>query len=456
MSGGHMSNGTVQLAYLHSSRVSHSWHDSMRKLRDYDRARGARLREQELNIRAHPIKIAECRNLAAKAFLDHSDAEWLFWVDTDMGFEADALERLLEAADPDKAPVVGALCFANMESGWDGMGGYRFKIVPTMYRIGRTEDGSGSFCEYGAYPDDAACQVAATGSAFIVIHRTVLEKVRAEHGDHWYHQLADEKGEVVGEDLSFCLRAGAMGIPMFVHTGVKTTHHKEMWLSEDDFRLYLAGEAMTNPAPDLPIFVDLAATVAALAAGEHDHDGMLKFTQDLDRYAEIIEATKPEVVIETGTHHGQSAQWFAAHGVDVITVDVNAVTIPVAWRDRITQVVGDSTDLAVVEQVRQLVDGRRVMVSLDSSHTAEHVRREIYTYGPMVSPGCYLVVEDTIFGYDRHANFVHGMDPNDGSPLDAVLSHLVGRPEWSRDVAIEQTGQPISQNPAGWWVRVNG
>jgi hypothetical protein len=256
--------GTVQLAYLHASRVSHSWRVSMRELENYDKAHGRHLRDKELNIRAHPIKIAECRNLAAKAFLDHTEAEWLFWVDTDMGFEADALERLLEAAHPDTAPVVGGLCFANMEAGYDGMGGYRFKVVPTMYRIGHTQDGHGSFCEYGPYLDDTACQVAATGSAFILIHRTVLEKVRAEHGEHWYHQLADETGQVVGEDLSFCLRAGAMGIPMFVHTGVKTTHHKEVWLGEEDFRVWLADEqarqARSIPIADWP---DLDGEVAA-------------------------------------------------------------------------------------------------------------------------------------------------------------------------------------------------
>ena len=267
---GASAKGTVQLAYLHSSRVSHSWHDSIRKLREYDRTHGGFLREQELNIRAHPIKIAECRNLAAKAFLDHTEAEWLFWVDTDMGFEADALERLLQAADPDTAPVVGALCFANMEAGYDGMGGYRFKIVPTMYRIGYTQDGHGSFCEYGPYPADTACQVAATGSACIVIHRTVLEKVRAEHGDHWYHQLADETGQVVGEDLSFCLRAGAMGIPMFVHTGVKTTHHKEIWLAEDDFRLWLASESLLDGADQA---ADDAEQVAGVRIADWPVDG---------------------------------------------------------------------------------------------------------------------------------------------------------------------------------------
>jgi hypothetical protein len=42
-------------------------------------------------------------------------------------------------------------------------------------------------------------------------------------------------GQLIGEDLSFCLRAGALKIPIFVHTGVPTTHFKHFWLSEDDY-----------------------------------------------------------------------------------------------------------------------------------------------------------------------------------------------------------------------------
>jgi cephalosporin hydroxylase len=95
----------------------------------------------------------------------------------------------------------------------------------------------------------------------------------------------------------------------------------------------------------------------------------------------------------------------------------------------------------------------RVMVVLDSDHSAAHVRKEIELYGPLVTPGCHLVVEDTIFGYGtsglRDQHFPGGLD---GSPLDAVAELLAGNDEWSRDIAIERAN-PVSSNPAGWWIR---
>jgi cephalosporin hydroxylase len=180
---------------------------------------------------------------------------------------------------------------------------------------------------------------------------------------------------------------------------------------------------------------------------------MLKFAQDLDRYEQIIEATKPEVIVETGTHTGASARWFADHGVDVITVDVNRPTLEQVGQDSsVVYITGSSTDPAVVAHVAELVAGRRCMVTLDSDHSGPHVTAEIDAYGPMVTPGCYLVVEDGIFGYGEDAKVRQGLAGLDGSPMDAIMARLVDNEDWSRDVAIERL-HAISHNPGGWWIR---
>ena len=46
-----------------------------------------------------------------------------------------------------------------------------------------------------------------------------------------------------------CLRAGALDIPMYVHTGVKTTHQKLLWLAEDDYFAQVALSQVAPPAP---------------------------------------------------------------------------------------------------------------------------------------------------------------------------------------------------------------
>jgi hypothetical protein len=78
----------------------------------------------------------------------------------------------------------------------------------------------------------------------------VLEKMHAERPGHWYQPIEIGKGAErgfteFGEDLSFCLRAKALGFPVYVHTGVKTTHDKGgVFLDEDTYDLQQAMRAI--------------------------------------------------------------------------------------------------------------------------------------------------------------------------------------------------------------------
>jgi CRISPR/Cas system-associated exonuclease Cas4 (RecB family) len=80
-------------------------------------------------------------------------------------------------------------------------------------------------------------QVAATGAAFLMMHRSALESIRDKGFNRtfpWF-QETEMDGKPVGEDLTFCIRAGVVGLPVFVNTAVKVGHHKSTLLTEDVF-----------------------------------------------------------------------------------------------------------------------------------------------------------------------------------------------------------------------------
>ena len=57
---------------------------------------------------------------------------------------------------------------------------------------------------------------------------------------------------------------------------------------------------------------------------------------------------------------------------------------------------GNSLSPPVLERMRRAADeAHSVMVVLDSWHGYEHVRRELAAYHALVTPGQYLVVQDT-------------------------------------------------------------
>lgn len=179
--------------------------------------------------------LVEARNTGVQRFLDETDHEWLWFIDTDMGFQPDVVDRLVAAADPVDRPVVGGLCFGLREVAYDGYGGRRVMPVPTLYMPAKSTQGHVGFTNRFEYPSDTLLQVAGTGAACLLIHRTVLEKLRAEHGDGWFDRVRYGDGVPISEDLSFCARLAMAGVPLFVHTGVKTTHHKQFWVSDDDY-----------------------------------------------------------------------------------------------------------------------------------------------------------------------------------------------------------------------------
>jgi cephalosporin hydroxylase len=144
---------------------------------------------------------------------------------------------------------------------------------------------------------------------------------------------------------------------------------------------------------------------------------------DLWVYQEILHELRPAVIVECGTAQGGSAFFLASicdlldHG-SVITIDVEEYPDR-PQHPRITYLNGSSTDAQVFRQVEELVGDREpVMVILDSNHERDHVLDELRLYAGLVSPGNYLIVEDSnINGHPVVPEF--GPGPNEA--LDEFL-----------------------------------
>ena len=146
---------------------------------------------------------------------------------------------------------------------------------------------------------------------------------------------------------------------------------------------------------------------------------MVKTPADLVILQEIVAETRPNLIIETGVLAGGStfflATLFDLVGIDGkvvgVDVDLSAVNPYIAEHPRIELIEGSSTDPDVVATLRERAQGHRVMVDLDSDHRTEHVAGELRALAPLVTPQCYLVVEDTWIG--RTVRFDQGAGPAD-------------------------------------------
>lgn len=228
----------VVVCYLSPSLLHAGYHESLMDLLLYDMAGAMRVVSGggRLHIQAG-ANLAGPRNSLVRKFLNYGQADWMWMVDSDMTFERDTLERLLEHADPERAPIVGGLCF-----GFDDAA----NVQPTLFGLVE-EDGKAtpSVIRYHEWPPDSMFQVAGTGTACLLIHKTVFERMRDvqvpgrdRRGFNtafpWF-QETEHDGGPVGEDLTFCFRAAQLGIPVFVNTGVQLGHIKERELTMDAY-----------------------------------------------------------------------------------------------------------------------------------------------------------------------------------------------------------------------------
>jgi cephalosporin hydroxylase len=95
------------------------------------------------------------------------------------------------------------------------------------------------------------------------------------------------------------------------------------------------------------------------------------------------------------------------------------------------------------------VNGRKVLVTLDSEHTKEHVLKELQLYSTLVSLDSYIVVQDT------HLNGHPVPWPRlekTGGPWEAVEEFL----KTNKNFEVDRTREKhlATQNPGGFLKRV--
>jgi cephalosporin hydroxylase len=156
---------------------------------------------------------------------------------------------------------------------------------------------------------------------------------------------------------------------------------------------------------------------------------IIQMPEDILMMQELIWRVRPDVIVESGVAHGGALVLYASilellgkgHvvGVDVEIRKYNRLAINShALSHRITLIEGDSVADETVSRVRSLIrPGDRVLVALDSNHTKAHVAAELERYAPLVTPGSYCVVFDSVMTMVSDA-------PN-------------GKPEWDQDNPLE-------------------
>lgn len=178
---------------------------------------------------------------------------------------------------------------------------------------------------------------------------------------------------------------------------------------------------------------------------------IIQLPEDILILQELIWRTRPTVVVECGVAHGGALMLYASMlellgrghviGIDVEIRKYNRLAIEShPMSKRISLIEASSIEPATFALVAsRLQPTDQVMVTLDSNHSRQHVLTEMEMYSPLVTPGGYLVVFDSVMA------LVHD-SPNGKSewltdnPLAAVEDFLEVHKEFEQDHSAERMG----------------
>ena len=162
--------------------------------------------------------VTRARNLLTNEFL-RSDCTHLLWIDADIGWEPDAIWRM-------------------MDSGKDIIAGvYPKKCLPIAWPMNFMTQGQNE--PLPTCPETSFIRVKDAPTGFMMIRRNVIEALLARHpewackfsgGDSPVHGFAlweafiDSDGMYLSEDFGFCRRAQAAGFEVWVDPAIRLSH----------------------------------------------------------------------------------------------------------------------------------------------------------------------------------------------------------------------------------------
>lgn len=202
-----------------------------------------------------------------------------------------------------------------------------------------------------------------------------------------------------------------------------------------------------------------AAMLAHCGASYWNGVPILKNHFDMHRYYDLLVEMKPEIIVETGVQNGGSAMFFMdmlgilnMYDTPYIGIDLSVDHIlPQAFEHSHSHLWIQRDCLAheTIEEVKRYIDGKKVLLILDSVHTKIHVDEELRLYAPLVTvPGSYLVVEDTDHnGHPVLADY----GPAAGESVDEFMKD---NKDFIRDKDIELRYGKFTVAPDAWLKRI--
>lgn len=173
-------------------------------------------------IRSQGNQIARQRDRLINHWYDSNKTEWLLWVDSDVVISPETFMKLWKNKDKDKRPMVTGVYFTS-----DNPEEPLMIPLPTIFMFEDNPD-NGKLISKRIHPlpENQLIKIDAAGMGFILMHRSVVKKIKDVYPDAPLFAEIGKDESFVGEDIYFFALCNQVGIPLWCDTGALAPHMK--------------------------------------------------------------------------------------------------------------------------------------------------------------------------------------------------------------------------------------
>ena len=184
-------------------------------------------------LRSQGNQIARQRQTVIDYWYDKTDYEWLLWVDSDVVISPDKFKLLWDNKDAEKRPLITGVYFTT-----DNPEEPLMVPMPTVFNF--VNDGEGGFglARVHPLPVNQLVKADAAGMGFILMHRSIVPKVREVAPDGQIFMEMGRGSKFIGEDIFFFALCDKAEIPLYCHTGATAPHMKRFSFDEHYYKAF--------------------------------------------------------------------------------------------------------------------------------------------------------------------------------------------------------------------------
>jgi len=196
-------------------------------------------------LRSQGNQIARQRQTVIDYWYEKSKSDWLLWVDSDVVISPEKFKLLWDSKDAKERPLVSGVYFTT-----DNPEEPLMVPMPTVFSFTNKGDGTFGLSRIHPLPENQLIKVDAAGFGFILMHRSIIEKVKAVAPDGQMFMEMGRGTKFIGEDIFFFALCDKAEVPLYCHTGALVPHMKRFSFDEHYYKAFF-GKPKEEPKTKL-------------------------------------------------------------------------------------------------------------------------------------------------------------------------------------------------------------